>query len=76
MQIRPRESDLSNEDQDETNEIVAATRAVKEQRDAADAANVKTTKANHWPLATIGLGIGSAAVVAALLFARNRKKDG
>ena len=72
MQIRPRESDLSNEDQDETNEIVAATRAVKQQRDAAGA---EPTKAGHWPLAKIGLGIGSAAVVAALLFARNRKKD-
>ena len=70
----PRESDLSTDDQDETNEIIAASRAVKQQRDAA-ALSDDEAKAKHWPIASIGLGIGSAAVVAALMYAnRNRKK--
>ena len=56
------------------NEIVAETLAAKERRDAAAAAG-DPAKAKGWPLATIGLGIGSAAVVAALLYAnRYRKK--
>ena len=58
----------------EANEIIAETLAAKQQRDAAGAA-VEWAKARSWPIATIGLGIGSAAVVAALLYAsRNRKK--
>ncbi len=74
MQARPRESNLATDDQDDTNEIIAATRAAKEQREAA-AATGDTAKAKRWPLATIGLGIGSAAVVAALLYAnRSRQK--
>ena len=74
----PRESDLPTDDQDNAsevpNEIVAETLAAKVQRAAAAAAG-DPAKAKGWPLATIGLGIGSAAVVAALLYAnRNRKK--
>lgn len=74
----PRESDLPTDDQDAAteiaNEIVAETLAAKEQR-AAAAATDDAAKAKRWPLATIGLGIGSAAVVAALLYAnRHRKK--
>lgn len=65
---------MSTDDQDDTNEIIAATRAAREQREAADAA-ADAGKAKSWPIATIGLGIGSAAIVAALLYAnRNRKK--
>ena len=65
---------MSTDDQDDTNEIIAATRAAKERREAADK-TADTDKARRWPLATIGFGIGSAAVVAALLYAnRNRKK--
>jgi hypothetical protein len=65
---------LSTDDQDDSNEIIAATRAAKEQRAAADA-TADSGHAKRWPLATIGLGIGSAAIVAALLYAnRNRKK--
>ena len=74
MLARPRESDLATDDQDDTNEILAATRAAKEQREAA-AATGDAEKAKRWPLTTIGLGIGSAAVVAALLYAnRSRQK--
>ena len=73
MRTRARESDLSTTDEDDTNEIIAATRAAKEQREAAEM--TENAKAKRWPLATIGLGIGSAAIVAALLYAnRNRKK--
>ncbi|MEO9131098.1 MAG: hypothetical protein ABI240_07820 [Sphingomonas sp.] len=64
----------TNDDQDATNEIVAATLAAQQQR-AAAAATTQAAKATRWPLATISLGIGSAAVVAALLYAnRYRKK--
>jgi homoserine kinase len=64
----------TNDDQDDTNEIIAATRAAKEQREAA-ATSTDTAKEKRWPIATIGLGVGSAAVVAALLYAnRFRKK--
>ena len=78
----PRESELPTDDQHTANEvpheipneIVAETLAAKEQRAAAAAAG-DPGKAKGWPLATIGLGIGSAAVVAALLYAnRHRKK--
>ena len=59
---------------EETNEIVAATLAATQQRAAAAAADI-IAQAKRWPIASIGLGIGSAAVVAALLYAnRNRKK--
>ncbi|WCM25465.1 hypothetical protein NDN01_15565 [Sphingomonas sp. QA11] len=65
---------MATDDQDDTNEIIAATRAAKKQREAA-AATGDTAKAKRWPLTTIGLGIGSAAVVAALLYAnRSRQK--
>jgi len=60
--------------EDDANEIIAATREAKEHREAA-AETGDSAKAKRWPVATIGLGIGSAAVVAALLYAnRNRKK--
>ena len=64
----------TTDDQESTNEIIAETLAVTQQR-AAAAASTALAKAKRWPLTTIGLGIGSAAVVAALLYAnRHRKK--
>lgn len=64
----------TTDDQENTNEIIAETLAAKQQR-AAAAASMALAKAKRWPLATIGLGVGSAAVVAALLYAnRHRKK--
>lgn len=64
----------TTDDQESTNEIIAETLAAKQQR-AAAAATAEWARAKRWPLATIGLGIGSAAVVAALLYAnRHRKK--
>ena len=64
----------TTDDHEDANEIIAETRAIEQLR-AAAAAMTESARAKRWPLATIGLGIGSAAVVAALLYAnRNRKK--
>lgn len=63
-------------DDDQPNEILAAAAQVKAQAEAA--AEVVADRAKSWPLAKIGLGvgIGSAAVAAAVLFAnRSAKKD-
>ena len=57
---------------DEPNEIIAAAKAAKARKERAE----KT--GGNWPLKAIGLGvgIGSAAVAAALLYAnRDRKGD-
>ena len=54
----------------EENEIVTAAKAAK--------ATEKRVEKNNWPNATsvgIGIGVGSAAVVAALLYSRRGKKD-
>ena len=61
-------------DDDAPNEILAAAKDAKAHA-AAAAASVKDATRN-WPLAKIGLGvgIGSAAVAGAVLFA-NRGKD-
>ena len=55
----------------ETNEIVAAVAHAKAAKERAGALDKK-----NWPIGAIGLGvgIGSAAVAAAMLFA-GRKKD-
>ncbi|MFL9841231.1 hypothetical protein ABS767_09675 [Sphingomonas sp. ST-64] len=62
--------------QDEiANEITAAARIA---RDAAERAEgtPEPGDAKKWPLAKIGIGIGSAALAAALLYAaRSRKND-
>ncbi len=62
-------------DDDAPNEILAAAREVKEKAEAAAASVADHTKG--WPIGRIGLGvgIGSAAVAAAVLYA-NRKRDG
>ena len=65
-------------DTDAPNEILAAAKEAKAHA-AAAARNVAGT-ARNWPLATIGLGvgIGSAAIAGAVLFANrntNRTRD-
>lgn len=58
---------------DETNEILEAAKAAKRQGEAA--AEAVATKARDWPLAAVGLGIASAALAGALIYAsRNRPK--
>lgn len=54
------------------NEILDAAIAAKRQTEAADATD---TKRRNWPLAAVGLGVGSAALAGALIYAgRGRKK--
>ena len=61
-------------DDDAPNEILAAAREVKEKAQAAAAS--ASEQAKRWPIGRIGLGvgIGSAAVAAAVLYG-NRKRD-
>ncbi|MBN2971121.1 hypothetical protein JW805_03705 [Roseomonas aeriglobus] len=61
--------------EDTTNEIVAAAKDAKARTEKA-IAKVKP-KDGHWPLKAIGLGvgIGSAAVAAAMLYANRDKRD-
>ena len=60
------------------NEIEAAARYAKRAREAADAADAAAKAApveGSWPVVPIAIGIGSAALAAALLYAnRPRKK--
>lgn len=64
----------------EMNEIEAAAHAAKRVREAANATDqdkLAKTKEGSWPLVPIGIGIGigSAALAAALLYARSSRKD-
>ena len=61
-------------DPDTPNEILATVKAAKDQ--AATVAGKTAEKARSWPLVTIGLGvgIGSAAIAGAVLFANRSKK--
>ncbi|MEG3123904.1 hypothetical protein [Sphingomonas sp. GB1N7] len=58
------------------NEIVAAARHHQAAKERAGAKDVKKDGKN-WPIGAIGLGvgIGSAAVAAAMIFAGRNKKD-
>ena len=62
------------EDTDQPNEILATAALVKAR--AEGAAEALSDKARTWPLGRIGLGvgIGSAAIAAAVIFA-NRHRD-
>ena len=57
------------------NEVAAAAKEAKRLADAA-ADTRQPSKGQAWPLVPIGIGIGSAALAAALLYANSgRKKD-
>ncbi|APR54937.1 hypothetical protein BRX40_09715 [Sphingomonas koreensis] len=57
------------------NEITAAARAARETAERAEGTR-KPGEGKKWPLGKIGIGIGSAALAAAVIYAaRNRKKD-
>ena len=60
-------------DQDDSNEIIAATRAAKRHREAA-IGTPEPAISRVWPIAAAGVAIGSAALAAALLYAKQRKK--
>ena len=68
-------TDLPPTSEDAPNEILAVAKDAKEQAIAAAEALAKRTR--DWPIATIslGVGIGSAAIAAAVMFAsREREK--
>ncbi|WP_229726830.1 hypothetical protein [Sphingomonas alpina] len=70
-----KEDGVSDDSVPEMNEIEAAAHEAKRARAAADASAAKREDGGNWPIVPIGIGIGSAAVVAALLYAnRSRKK--
>jgi hypothetical protein len=66
-------------EQEEENEVLRASRELQQQKEAADAAEAadreaaKGKRAGWKTAAAAGIGIGSAAVIAALLYA-NRDK--
>ena len=61
---------------DEPNEILAAVADAKA-RKAAAAKTGDPAWSSRWPMRIIGVGIGSAAVAAAVLFANSgKKRDG
>jgi len=67
---------LSEETGTPLNEITAAAHDARRCREgAAETAEPGKAKSHRWPLATIGLGIGSAALGAAMLYA-NRDRRG
>ncbi len=61
----------------ELNEVAAAAREAKRVADAA-ADTKQPSKGQQWPLGPIGIGvgIGSAALAAALLYANSGRKKG
>lgn len=60
---------------DQPNEILAAAADAKARRDGASEVGEKN-RAKRWPLRIIGVGIGSAAIAGAVLFANSGKKKG
>ena len=64
------------EDTDQiANEITEAARAARESAERAEG-TPEPGEGKKWPLGKIGIGIGSAALAAAVIYAaRNRKKD-
>jgi hypothetical protein len=66
---------LLDQNDDCPNEITAAARDAREHDVAAAPLKEAHRKRNRWPIASIGFGIGSAALGAAMLYAdRNRSK--
>lgn len=68
-------TDTHDTEDDAPNEILAAARDAKET--AVAAAEAVAKQAKNWPIARIslGVGIGSAAIAAAVMFA-TRERDG
>ncbi|HTG38844.1 hypothetical protein [Sphingomonas sp.] len=55
------------------NEIMAAAKDARGRRSATDANPPPATEGKRWPIATVaGIGIGSAALAAALIYTRKR----
>ncbi len=68
-------TDKTDEQDEIANEITAAARAARETAERAEG-TPKPGDDKKWPLTKIGIGIGSAALAAAVIYAaRTRKKD-
>lgn len=68
-------TDKTDEQDEIANEITAAARATREAAERAQGTR-KPGDDKKWPLGKIGIGIGSAALAAAVIYAaRTRKKD-
>ena len=66
---------MFDQNDDCPNEITAAARDARAHDAAAAPAKDAHRKRSRWPMASIGFGIGSAALGAAMLYAdRNRSK--
>ncbi|HVI99134.1 MAG TPA: hypothetical protein VM657_08720 [Sphingomonas sp.] len=66
---------MTDSNQDCPNEITAAARDAREHDAAAAPSKEAHRKRRRWPIASIGIGLGSAALGAAVLYAdRNRGK--
>lgn len=63
---------MTQNDDISANEITAAAHDARRFREAA-ARTGDPGKRSNWPLTSIGIGIGSAALAAALLYARERR---
>lgn len=72
---RQKESDVSDE---QPNEILQTAAAAKAHEEAGATGAAALQRKGHWnPAKTwLGVGIGSAAVAAALLFANSRRDEG
>lgn len=55
------------------NEITQAARAHKHRQEGADGTD-EPGRGRRWPLASIGLGVGSAALGAAVLYSDRKKR--
>ncbi|WP_033923319.1 hypothetical protein [Sphingomonas sp. 37zxx] len=67
---------MSNQGELPSNEIVVAAVDAKARQSAAQATPPAEDRSRRWPLTAIGVGIGSAALAAALLYAnRGNKKN-
>jgi hypothetical protein len=63
---------MTEKDSVPANEITAAAHDARRCRQAAERTG-DPGKRRNWPLTSIGIGIGSAALAAALLYARDRR---
>ncbi len=68
-------TDKADDQTDIANEITAEARAVRDAADRAEA-TPRPGEDRKWPIGKIGIGIGSAALAAAVIYAaRSRRKD-
>ena len=66
---------MATDDTEQPNEILAAVADAKARRDGAEAKG-EPSKQKRWPMRILGVGIGSAAIAAAVLFANSGKRKG